>query len=79
MVVPGIEPGTSGSVTRNSDHKTTEAVDLSDYSLNQWQYLYTEEKLGFRRTKSLVKKARREGSKYKGMSHGEQFGLYNLI
>jgi hypothetical protein len=24
--VPGIEPGTSGSVARNSDHQTTEAV-----------------------------------------------------
>jgi hypothetical protein len=26
LVVPGIEPGTSGSVARNSDHWTTEAV-----------------------------------------------------
>jgi hypothetical protein len=26
FVVPGIEPGTSGSVARNSDHYTTEAV-----------------------------------------------------
>jgi hypothetical protein len=24
--VPGIEPGTSGSVARNSDHETTETV-----------------------------------------------------
>jgi hypothetical protein len=24
----GIEPGTSGSVARNSDHETTEAVDV---------------------------------------------------
>jgi hypothetical protein len=24
--VPGIEPGISGSVARNSDHQTTEAV-----------------------------------------------------
>jgi hypothetical protein len=26
LVAPGIQPGTSGSVTTNSDHKTTEAV-----------------------------------------------------
>jgi hypothetical protein len=26
LVAPGIEPGTYGSVARNSDHKTTEAV-----------------------------------------------------
>jgi hypothetical protein len=26
VVAPGIEPGTSGSVARNSDHKITEAV-----------------------------------------------------
>jgi hypothetical protein len=26
LVAPGIEPGTSGSVARNSDHYTTEAV-----------------------------------------------------
>jgi hypothetical protein len=29
LVVPGIEPGTSGSVARNSDHKTPEAVITS--------------------------------------------------
>jgi hypothetical protein len=27
MVAPGIEPGTSGTVARNSDHYTTEAVN----------------------------------------------------
>jgi hypothetical protein len=26
LVAPGIEPGTSGSVARNSDHETREAV-----------------------------------------------------
>jgi hypothetical protein len=26
LIAPGIEPGTSGSVARNSDHYTTEAV-----------------------------------------------------
>jgi hypothetical protein len=26
LVAPGIEPGTSGSVARNSDHQTTEAA-----------------------------------------------------
>jgi hypothetical protein len=29
LVAPGIEAGTSGSVARNSDHKTTEAVTMS--------------------------------------------------
>jgi hypothetical protein len=28
LVAPGIKPGTSGSVARNSDHWTTKAVDL---------------------------------------------------
>jgi hypothetical protein len=28
LVAPGIEPGTSGSVARDSDHKTTEAVKV---------------------------------------------------
>jgi hypothetical protein len=28
LVGPGIEPGTSGSVARNSNHYTTEAVPL---------------------------------------------------
>jgi hypothetical protein len=27
LVAPGIEPGTSGHVARNSDHQTTEAVE----------------------------------------------------
>jgi hypothetical protein len=27
LVAPGIEPGTSGSVAKNSDHYTTEAVE----------------------------------------------------
>jgi hypothetical protein len=27
LVEPGIEPGTSGSVAKNSDHWTTDAVD----------------------------------------------------
>jgi hypothetical protein len=30
LVGQGIEPGTSGSVARNSDHLTTEAVVLPD-------------------------------------------------
>jgi hypothetical protein len=30
--VPGIEPGTSGSVARNSDHQTTEAVEYCAYT-----------------------------------------------
>jgi hypothetical protein len=29
LVAPGIEPGTSGSAARNSDHYTTEAVLLT--------------------------------------------------
>jgi hypothetical protein len=29
LVAPEIEPGTSGSVARNSDHKTTEAYSSS--------------------------------------------------
>jgi hypothetical protein len=33
MVEPGIEPGTSVSVARNSDHKTTEAVISLNYSI----------------------------------------------
>jgi hypothetical protein len=33
LVAPGIEPGTSGSVARNSDHKTTEAVGLGTESV----------------------------------------------
>jgi hypothetical protein len=31
MVGPGIEPGTFGSVNRNSEHYTTEAVLFSPY------------------------------------------------
>jgi hypothetical protein len=27
LIAPGIEPVTSGSVARNTDHQTTEAVD----------------------------------------------------
>jgi hypothetical protein len=30
LVVLGMEPKTSGSVARNSDHETTEAVSLPD-------------------------------------------------
>jgi hypothetical protein len=32
LIVPGIEPGTSVSVARNSDHYTTEAVAMTMYS-----------------------------------------------
>jgi hypothetical protein len=33
LVGPGIEPGTSGSVARNSDHYTTEAVFKTPFSI----------------------------------------------
>jgi hypothetical protein len=29
LVAPGIEPGTSGSVARNSDHQTTDSVSIT--------------------------------------------------
>jgi hypothetical protein len=32
-VVPGIEPGTSFSEARNSDHETTEAVSVTEYKM----------------------------------------------
>jgi hypothetical protein len=37
MVAPGIEPRTPGSVARNSDHKTTEAVIIVNID-----YIYIE-------------------------------------
>jgi hypothetical protein len=33
LVVQGIELGTTGSVARNSDHYTTEAVHRSEYNI----------------------------------------------
>jgi hypothetical protein len=39
LVAPGIEPGTSMSAARNSDHKTTEAVEVQDHAeANQYHY-----------------------------------------
>jgi hypothetical protein len=41
LVVPAIEPGTSGSVARNSDHYTTDAVILSSsYALHPFVELW---------------------------------------
>jgi hypothetical protein len=34
LVAPGIDPGTSGSVARNSGHQTTEAVNNNDDNNN---------------------------------------------
>jgi hypothetical protein len=36
FVVPGIKSGTSGSVARNSDHQTTEAVNVATHAEIYW-------------------------------------------
>jgi hypothetical protein len=45
LVVLGIKPGTSGSVARNSDHWTTEAVKILfiNGDINHYPFLYKSE------------------------------------
>jgi hypothetical protein len=39
VVTPGIEPGTSGSVARNSDHQTNDTVFLTSGGLRGAQFI----------------------------------------
>jgi hypothetical protein len=62
VVAPGIEPGTSGSVARNSDHQTTEAVDAFYY------YNYMEETALHRGTACVYIATKFPGDYFQGLT-----------